>query len=152
MNRWLLNINAWCWKHSGWSSNCPIGYRGKYRQASANGPLEHSQQWLVLWAKLSRPTQPCPFVHVRSVAAFPLQLQGWVISRAVTFPCSLKHLGPGLLHGYWPRPTRIRAFQITLVSHDITNIFGKGLRIQGGLENASLNNYTNYYSWTNDTI
>lgn len=28
----------------------------------------------------------------------------------------------------------IRAFQITLVSHDITNIFEKGLRIQGGLE------------------
>lgn len=46
----------------------------------------------------------------------------------------------------------IRAFQITLVSHDIANIFQKGLRIQGGLENASLNNYTNYCSWTNDTI
>lgn len=113
MTRWLLNINTWqddVGNILGGVLTVPKGYRGKYRQALANVPLEHSQQWLVLWAKLSWPTQSHPFVHVRSVAAFPLQLQDWVISRAVTFLCSLKHLGSGFLHEYWPLPTTDQTF------------------------------------------
>lgn len=78
MNRRLLNMNAWqddVGNFLGGVITILKGYSGKYRQALANEALEPSQQRLVLWAKLSWPTQPRPFVYVMSVAAFPLQLQ-----------------------------------------------------------------------------